>query len=165
MATGSAHGFCRLLQHEWAYLQCVMEIDMEQYAVLNNAIWRKIVTTFFFDADEVPKEFDNLFKLPVAQGGIGVLSPVMEAPLNYATSLASTTHLTGAILQEHPFNLQKQNLAMDKGQTEGKVRKQKHYESTFSKVMEPLNADFKCSLGQTLEAGQWLTCSLAIGIT
>eukprot|EP00957_Ditylum_brightwellii_P151652 11548786-Ditylum_brightwellii.AAC.1 len=45
---------------------------------------------------------------------------------------------------------------MGKGQTEGKVRKQKHYESTFSAVMKPLNADFKQSLGRTLEAGQWL---------
>eukprot|EP00957_Ditylum_brightwellii_P008931 676140-Ditylum_brightwellii.AAC.2 len=45
---------------------------------------------------------------------------------------------------------------MDKSQAEGKVRNQKHYESTFSAVTEPLNTDFKCSLGQTLEAGQWL---------
>eukprot|EP00957_Ditylum_brightwellii_P087882 6692825-Ditylum_brightwellii.AAC.2 len=66
-------GFCRSLQHEWAYLQCVLETDVEQYAVLDNIIWWEIVLAFF-DADEVLEEFDYLFKLPVGQGGIGVLS-------------------------------------------------------------------------------------------
>eukprot|EP00957_Ditylum_brightwellii_P136506 10410256-Ditylum_brightwellii.AAC.1 len=80
----------------------------------------------------------------------------MEAPLNRATFLASMTHLTGAILQEHSFNLRENTSVMDKGQTEGKVMKQKHHKSTFSVVTKPLNADFKQSLGKTLDAGQWL---------
>eukprot|EP00957_Ditylum_brightwellii_P078279 5951902-Ditylum_brightwellii.AAC.1 len=65
-------GFCCSLQHEWAYLQHVMETDVEQYAVLDNVIQREIILALF-DADEVPEEFDDLFKLPVAQGIIGVL--------------------------------------------------------------------------------------------
>eukprot|EP00957_Ditylum_brightwellii_P138794 10579738-Ditylum_brightwellii.AAC.1 len=45
---------------------------------------------------------------------------------------------------------------MDRGQTEGKIRKQKQYKSTFSALTAPLNVDFKRSLGQILEVGQWL---------
>eukprot|EP00957_Ditylum_brightwellii_P101015 7699252-Ditylum_brightwellii.AAC.1 len=93
-----------------------METDVEQYAVLDNVIWREIAPGLF-DTDEVAEEFDDLFKLPVGQCGIGVLLPVMEAPFNCATSLVSTTHLTGAILQEHSFNLHEHNSAMDKGKT------------------------------------------------
>eukprot|EP00957_Ditylum_brightwellii_P203069 15333088-Ditylum_brightwellii.AAC.1 len=148
-------GFCCPLQHEWTYLQCVLETDVEQYEVLKNIIRQEIVPALF-NAYKVPEEFDDLFKLPAAQGKIGVLSPVMEAPLNRATLLISTTHLTGVILQEHSFNLQDHNSAMDKGQIEGKARKQKNCKSTFSVVTEPLNTDFKGSMGRTLKAGQWL---------
>eukprot|EP00957_Ditylum_brightwellii_P149172 11360129-Ditylum_brightwellii.AAC.1 len=71
--------FCCSLQHKWAYLQHVLESDKEQYEVLDNVVRQEIVPALV-DTDEVPEEFDDLFKLPVVQGGIRVLSPVMRHP-------------------------------------------------------------------------------------
>eukprot|EP00957_Ditylum_brightwellii_P134575 10259980-Ditylum_brightwellii.AAC.1 len=67
----------------------------------------------------------------------------MEAPLNCTIVLAGTIHLTGVIPQEHLFNLQEHNAAMDGGQRDGKSRKQKYHEHTFSAVMATLTSNFK----------------------
>eukprot|EP00957_Ditylum_brightwellii_P066993 5085554-Ditylum_brightwellii.AAC.1 len=54
---------CWSLQHEWAYLQRVIEVDPEKYAILDSIIQSELIPALF-DADEVPNKFDQLFTLP-----------------------------------------------------------------------------------------------------
>eukprot|EP00957_Ditylum_brightwellii_P082251 6254313-Ditylum_brightwellii.AAC.1 len=45
---------------------------------------------------------------------------------------------------------------MNNRQTSGEVRKQKHYELTFSEVTAPLSSDFKHNIGRGLQNRKWL---------
>eukprot|EP00957_Ditylum_brightwellii_P097238 7405619-Ditylum_brightwellii.AAC.1 len=57
-------GICWSLQHEWAYPQRVVEVNLEKYAILDSIIQSKLIPALF-DADEVSTKFDQLFTLPV----------------------------------------------------------------------------------------------------
>jgi len=85
--------------------QRVIEVDPANYAILDDIIQAELIPALF-DTDEIPAEFDRLFTLPVKSAGIGLLSPSAECKVNRETSVASTRHLVGAILQEHDLNLQ-----------------------------------------------------------
>eukprot|EP00957_Ditylum_brightwellii_P033863 2566439-Ditylum_brightwellii.AAC.1 len=106
------------LQHEWAYLQWVIDVNADQYAVLYNIIQKELIPALF-DADNIPNKFDQLFTLLVKHTEIGVLSPKVESALNCQTSIESTQHLVGAILQDHDLNLQDHDQMMTQGKIEG----------------------------------------------
>eukprot|EP00957_Ditylum_brightwellii_P110306 8413070-Ditylum_brightwellii.AAC.1 len=75
-------GFCRSLQHKWVYLQRVIEVDPEKYAVLDSIIQSELVPALF-DTDEIPAKFDWLFTLPVKDAGLGILSLTAEGAMNH----------------------------------------------------------------------------------
>eukprot|EP00957_Ditylum_brightwellii_P102847 7837234-Ditylum_brightwellii.AAC.1 len=149
-------GISRSLQHKWAYLQQVIEVDPEKYAVLDEVIQAELILALF-NADEIPAEFDQLFTLPVKHAGIGILSPTVESGMNRETCVASTTHLVDAILQEHELNLQDHDWMMNRGRWEGKLQKNVRYENIYSEVCAPLSPDFKQDLEERAkEEGDWL---------
>eukprot|EP00957_Ditylum_brightwellii_P134914 10286316-Ditylum_brightwellii.AAC.1 len=97
--------FCWSLQHEWAYLQWVIEVDLEKYAILDSIIQSELIPALF-DTDVVPAEFDQLFTMPVKEAGLGILSLMAKSSLNQAASMESTKHLDN-------------DWTMNKGQWEG----------------------------------------------
>eukprot|EP00957_Ditylum_brightwellii_P164129 12496821-Ditylum_brightwellii.AAC.1 len=113
-----------------------------QTTILDDIIQAELVPALF-DADEVPAEFDRLFTLLVKSAGIGLLSPSAKSTMNRETSVASTKHLVGAILQEHDLNLQDHDYTMNKGRWEGKKQKSVRYENIYSEVCAPLSLDLK----------------------
>eukprot|EP00957_Ditylum_brightwellii_P159887 12170511-Ditylum_brightwellii.AAC.1 len=119
--------FFRSLQHEWAYLQRVIEVDPEKYVVLDSIIQSELVPALF-STDGIPVKFDQLFTLLVKEAGLGILSPMVESSLNQATSLENTKHL------DHDWT-------MNKGQWEGKKHKSERYEKIFSEICKPLLPD------------------------
>eukprot|EP00957_Ditylum_brightwellii_P011961 902319-Ditylum_brightwellii.AAC.1 len=126
---------CWSLQHGWAYLQRVIEVDPEKHTVLDSIIQSELIPALF-DADDVPAEFDQIFALPVKEAGIGILSPLAESGMNWATSVASTKHL-GAVGR--------------------KKRKSDRYENIFSEVCTHLSLDLVLGLEERgKEGGDWL---------
>eukprot|EP00957_Ditylum_brightwellii_P065358 4958374-Ditylum_brightwellii.AAC.1 len=66
--------FCRSLQHEEAYIQRVIEVDSEKYAVLDSIIKSELIPALF-NMDANPAKFDQLFIMPVKEASLGILSP------------------------------------------------------------------------------------------
>eukprot|EP00957_Ditylum_brightwellii_P044063 3343360-Ditylum_brightwellii.AAC.1 len=115
-------------------------MDPEKYALLDNIIQSDLVPALF-DTNEIPAEFDRLFALPLKDAGLGILSLISECNMNHATSLASTKHLVGAILQEHELNLREHDWELNKGQWEEKNYKSEKCDHIFNKVCTSLSPD------------------------
>eukprot|EP00957_Ditylum_brightwellii_P123821 9438556-Ditylum_brightwellii.AAC.1 len=153
-------GFSQSLQHEWAYLQRVIEVDPEKYDILDSVIQAELIPVLF-DADNVPEEFDQLFQLPVKQAGLGILSPSKECTLNHCSSLESTQHLVGAILHDIELNLQEHDHVMNKERQDGKKRKDEKYKNIVHEVCTPLSPGLHQGLEEReKEGGDWLNMVL-----
>mmetsp|Transcript_3358 Transcript_3358/g.4920 ORF Transcript_3358/g.4920 Transcript_3358/m.4920 type:complete len:204 (+) Transcript_3358:449-1060(+) len=81
--------------------------------------------------------------------------------MNRETSIPSTRHLVGAILQDHELNLQDHAWTMNRGRWGGQLRKKVRYDNIYSEVCAPLSPDHKRGLEERAkEGGDWLNMLL-----
>eukprot|EP00957_Ditylum_brightwellii_P108518 8277072-Ditylum_brightwellii.AAC.1 len=142
--------FSRSLQHEWSYLQRVINADPALYSKLDDVIKEELIPSLL-GVDVVDTTLLPLFSLLVKFACIGVFSPSTELPLNHTTSINSILHLKQAILQEHQFNSEDHSKCMGKGQLEGQKSKADKYESILVKVTAPMSPDIVHAIQRSQE--------------
>ena len=96
-------GFASSLQHEWGYLQRVLELTVQMFDQFEVAIGDTLMPEMF-DANIPPGEMHASTSLPIKYYGMGSLNLSMEAPLNWEASLDITTHTISEIFGEENFN-------------------------------------------------------------
>ena len=103
-------GLSKLLQHEWAYIQCVIPDIGPLFETLYQTIKKKFMLSLFGSSllsDE--KHIAELAQLPVKHAGLSLPNPVSESDQNYIDSTIMVTHLLACIRGRETFCLAEHN--------------------------------------------------------
>uniref|UniRef100_A0A8D8V7C8 Reverse transcriptase domain-containing protein n=1 Tax=Cacopsylla melanoneura TaxID=428564 RepID=A0A8D8V7C8_9HEMI len=149
--------FTKSLQHEWQYLQRVLNSDENDYCQLKEKIKTRLIPSIV-DREVSPNEYE-LFCLPARLGGLGISDPTANVVHSYETSLKANEKLIAAIKSgtelnsnEH-FNHAKIELNVER------IKLKEREKNKSEEILNTLPAKTKRCLERSIEfkTSQWLT--------
>ena len=150
--------FSHVLCHKWTYWMRTMSSDMVDFSRLEDIIVQEFLPCIT-GMPPLSQKNRLLLSLPTRLGGLGVSCPSSVAPLQRATSMAVSSQLQHAILQQSQL-LDLDTEFIQAAKLEGRAALRALWSNTTATVTESLNArelrvlEANCDRG----ASAWLSC-------
>jgi hypothetical protein len=150
-------GLQKSLQHEWQFIQRVIEDIGDCFFDLEEAI-----TDIFLPAlyGESLKDCDyrrKLSALPVKYAGLAIPDPSATSEENFEASTLVCSHLLAAFRGVEPFSSHDHKTVRTAVTTELRSRRSEKMDSTLVSLLSGLDCDTRRTILRGKETGQWLS--------
>jgi hypothetical protein len=149
-------GLQKSLQHEWQFVQRVIDGIGDSFSPLEEAISNIFLPALFGDslASDNRRE---LAELPVKSAGLALPDPTDTSAGCYKASTLVCSHLLEAFRGVVPFNSADHQAVRASVTAELKSRKTVKDETTLSTLLAPMDCDTRRTIRRGTETGQWLS--------
>ena len=149
--------FTKSLQHEWAFLMCVVPGCRPLFQELEHAIHHHFLPTVF--GVEISTAEHNPFALPLRFGGLGVSNPVLIAPSLLDSSVHSTVTLVHSIVGATTFELDAHLETVSSARTYHHKYMDTIYTNEFDRLLPSFDPSPQCTILWTREhhISSWLS--------
>lgn len=152
-------GLQKSLQHEWAYVQRVVEGTSEHFIPLEEALTTTFLPSLFGERSIEDAHRRPLAALPVKHAGLEIPNPVATSDSSYKLSTLVCGHLIGALRLDSDVQFSQVDHSSTRKENIAAMRKRKtkEHESKLTTILSTLDADTACTVKRGKVCGQWLS--------